>query len=502
MDSDLRPRPPDLAELPEEGAADRRLLGPRRRLGLLLGPAVFALLLFLPPPEAMPEAAWHAAAVGSLMAIWWVTEAIPIPATALLPIALFPLVGVLDVAAAASPYANPVIFLFLGGFLIAQAMQRWELHRRVALLVIVAVGTRPTRLIAGFMLAAAFLSMWVSNTATAVMMLPIGVSVVQLARSDTGEAEEHRNFAVALMLGIAYACSIGGLGTLIGTPPNALLAGYMMETFGVEIGFGEWMLLGVPLVLCGLPIAWVVLTKLAFPVRLADLPGGEETIRLELRKLGRWTRGERRVAVVFTAAALGWIFRPVLEPYLPGLSDAGIGILAALVLFLIPVDWERGTFALEWRQAKELPWEVLVLFGGGLSLAAAITQTGLADWIGGEMAGLRALPTIGLVLAVALVVIFLTEVTSNTATAAAFLPILGSLATGMGMDPLALAVPAALAASCAFMMPVATPPNAIVYGSGHVTIPQMARAGLFLNLLFAVLITLLGYGLIAAALVR
>jgi solute carrier family 13 (sodium-dependent dicarboxylate transporter), member 2/3/5 len=477
-------------------------LGGRRSAGLILGPLAFTLMLWLPPPDGMPLAAWRAAAVGTLMAIWWVTEAIPIPATALLPLVLFPLTGVFGIDAAAAPYANQVIFLFLGGFLIAQAMQRWALHKRIALVVILAVGTRPVRLVGGFMLASAFLSMWVSNTATAVMMLPIGLSVVELSRRGEpgGDASSgDSNFAVALMLGIAYSCSIGGLGTLIGTPPNALLAGYMQETYGVTIGFGEWMMLGVPVVLIGLPVTWLVLTKVAFPIRLESIPGGEETIRSELRGLGGWTSGEVRVGVVFLLAAFAWIFRPLLEVRVPGLTDAGIAIGAALVLFLLPVDWRRGVFTLQWEDARGLPWDVLVLFGGGLSLAAAISQTGLAAWIGQELAGLQALPTLGLVLAITLVVIFLTELTSNTATAAAFLPILGSLAIGIGQNPLLLVVPAALAASCAFMMPVATPPNAIVYGSSFVTIPQMARAGLYLNLFFAALITLVGYALIVLA---
>ena len=436
------------------------------------------------------------------MAIWWVTEAIPIPATALLPLVLFPLLGILSIDAAAAPYANPVIYLFLGGFLIAAAMQRWDLHKRIALMVILWVGTEPVRLVGGFMLATGFLSMWVSNTATAVMMLPIGLSVIHRALPPVDGVPRNpgeSNFAVALMLGIAYAASIGGLATLIGTPPNALLAGYMRETYGVQIGFGQWMLLGVPLVLVGLPLSWIILTKVAYPIKLKGIPGGAESIRLELRKLGAWTAGEKRVAVVFASAALLWIFRPLIEAWAPGLSDTGIAIGAALVLFLLPVDLSRGRFVLEWQDARALPWDVLVLFGGGLSLAAAISATGLAEWIGEALAGLQVLPTIGLILAVTLVVIFLTELTSNTATAAAFLPILGSLAIGIGENPLLLTVPAALAATCAFMMPVATPPNAIVYGSSFVSIPQMARAGLYLNLLFTILITFLAYLLVVLA---
>jgi solute carrier family 13 (sodium-dependent dicarboxylate transporter), member 2/3/5 len=480
------------------GAGDRR-----RQFGLLLGPAAFVFMLLLPAPSGMPAEAWRTAAVGVLMAVWWISEAIPIPATALLPLALLPLLQIAPVEVAATPYANPVIFLFLGGFLIAQAMQRWNLHRRIALRVIRAVGTRPVPLIGGFMLAAAFLSMWVSNTATAVMMLPIGLSVIDLAlRGDAdGAVDSPReptdsNFAIALMLGIAYACSIGGLATLIGTPPNALLAGFMAETYGVEIGFAQWMLVGTPIALIGLPIVWLVLTRWIYPVRLREIPGGRAAIDREIIAMGGLSRGETLVGTVFLVTALAWVTRPALEQWIPQLSDAGIAITAAIVLFALPVDLKAGEFVLNWEWAKRLPWDVLILFGGGLSLASAISRSGLAGWIGGSLAGFRALPIIAIVLLVTLVIIFLTELTSNTATAAAFLPILASLAIGMGENPLLLAVPAALAASCAFMMPVATPPNAIVYGSSFITIPQMARAGLVLNIVFLLLVSLLGYILV------
>ncbi|MBA2670450.1 MAG: DASS family sodium-coupled anion symporter [Gemmatimonadetes bacterium] len=480
------------------GSGDRR-----RQIGLLLGPVAFAVILLLPAPSGMPAEAWRTAAVGVLMAVWWISEAIPIPATALLPLALLPLLRISPIDGAASPYANPVIFLFLGGFLIAQAMQRWNLHRRIALRVIRAVGTRPVPLIGGFMLAAAFLSMWVSNTATAVMMLPIGLSVIDLAlRGDNGEAGTQpreptdSNFAIALMLGIAYACSIGGLATLIGTPPNALLAGFMAETYGVQIGFAQWMLVGMPLAMIGLPIVWLVLTRWIYPVRLKEIPGGRAAIDREISAMGSLSRGETLVGIVFVLTALAWVTRPILERWIPELSDAGIAITAAIVLFALPVRLRAGEFVLNWEWAKRLPWDVLILFGGGLSLASAISRSGLAGWIGSSLAGFQALPVIAIVLVVTLVIIFLTELTSNTATAAAFLPVLASLAIGIGENPLLLAVPAALAASCAFMMPVATPPNAIVYGSSFVTIPQMARAGLILNILFLLLISLLGYLLV------
>ncbi len=475
----------------------------RHLTGLLGGPLLFVVMVLMPAPEGMGTAGWHTAAVGILMAVWWVTEAIPIPATALLPLVLFPILDVRPIADAAAPYANPIIFLFMGGFMIAQAMQRWHLHRRIALTVVYALGTRPARLVLGFMVATAFLSMWVSNTATAVMMMPIGLSVIGLVapnpENDDGAVTAGQpdlpgrlNFGTALMLGIAYAASIGGLGTLIGTPPNALLAGFLQTSYGFEVGFAQWMLVGFPLAALSLPLVWLYLTRAAFPIRIAEIPGGRAMIRRELDELGAVGPGEWRVGVVFALTALAWMLRPLLDNVVPGLSDAGIAMAAALVLFLLPVD-RQGTFTLDWETARRLPWGVLILFGGGLSLAAAVTHTGLAEWIGSALSGLGAWPTVLLVAGVTTVIVFLTELTSNTATAAAFLPILGPLAIALGENPLLLAVPAALGASCAFMMPVATPPNAIVYGSGYITIPQMARAGAVLNVLFILLITGLAY---------
>ncbi len=463
--------------------------GIRFTAGLVLGLALFILMLLLPAPQGMPLPAWRTAAVGALMATWWVTEAIPIPATALLPVALFPILGVLDVEKAAAPYANPIIGLFLGGFLLAQAMQQWKLHRRIALGVLTLVGARPDRLVAGFMIATAFLSAWISNTATAVMMLPIGLSVVALVgEGDRGERQAAANFEVALMLGVAYACSIGGLATLIGSPPNALFAGIMSKEYGVEVGFGAYMLVGVPVVLMGLPLTWAVLVRWIYPTSRREIPGASERIRAEWRSLGAMSRGEKVVGVVFVTTAFAWIFRPLIERVLPGLSDTGIAILAAMVLFATPVNLRRREFALSWESARQLPWDILVLFGGGLSLASAIAQTQLANWIGSNLTGLAGLPVWVSVLVVTVTIIFLTELTSNTATAAAFIPIVAALAVGVGARPVLLAMPAALAASCAFMLPVATPPNAVVFAGGYVSIPQMARAGIVLNVLFTAII--------------
>lgn len=462
----------------------------RRRVGLVVGPALLAATLLLPAPEGLTAGAWRTVGTGLLMATWWVTEAIPLAATALLPLALLPALGSAELDAAAAPYANPLIFLFLGGFLLAAGMERWGLPRRIALTVVGAVGPSPGAVVAGFMGSAAFLSMWVSNTATAVMMLPIGLSVLELVRERRGEGDPRGHFGTALMLGIAYACSIGGVGTLIGTPPNAFLAGFLSETYGVEVTFVRWMVFGLPVVVVGLPLAWWVLTRLVFPHDMEEIPGGRAFLREKRAGLGPWSTPERRVAAVFAAVAVAWVTRPVLERWVPGLSDAGIAVTGGLLLFLLPSGEGRGGALLSWSEAEGIPWGVLVLFGGGLSLAAAIHDTGVTAWVGRASAGLGGLPVLLVIGGAAGLVIVLTELTSNTATTAAFLPVLASVAVGVGQDPRTLVVPAALAASCAFMLPVATPPNAIVYGSEAVTAPRMARAGAVLNLLFLLLITL------------
>lgn len=489
------PDPPDAGLMLERDANDPAP-PPRtvQRVGLFVGLGVFVALLLLPAPEGLSPEGWRCAAVGLLMAAWWITEAIPIPATALLPIVLFPALGVLPVNEAAAPFANPLIYLYLGGFLLALGMQRWGLHRRIALTIVRLVGDSPRRIAFGFLLATAFVSMWVSNTATALMMLPIGLSVAGLV-GEGAEAGATRNFGIVIALSIAYGATVGGLGTIIGTPPNALLAGFLSETYGVQIGFAQWMLLGVPLVAVGLPLTFVVLTRV-YPLGREPMARGAAAIGEQLAAMGRMSGPERTVAAVFGLVAALWVFGPLVRVVLPGLTDTGIAIGGALLLFLLPVDWGRMEFVLDWRSASELPWGVLVLFGGGLSLAAAVQATGLAEYVGGLLGGLGEWPTLAVVGAVVLVILVLTEMTSNVATAAAFLPIVASLAVALGENPLVLAVPAVLAASCAFALPVATPPNAIVFGSDLVTLPQMARAGVWLNAAFLILVTVAAYALL------
>jgi len=444
------------------------------------------------------------------MAAWWLTEAISIYATALLPLALLPVTGARTVLETASPYGHPLIFLFMGGFLLALTMQRWGFDKRVALSTLRFVGARPRYIVAGFMAVTAGLSMWVSNTATAVMMLPIAISVIHVA--EAGHDQRDRpipGFAVCLLLGIAYAASIGGVGTLIGTPPNLFLASYIQSHLGQEISFVRWMAVGVPFVALFLPITWWLLTHVLHPVGQQPLAGVEERVGEAHAALGRWTRGERITATVFLATAMAWLLRPALVTLeiggarpLAGLSDTGIAIAAALVLFATPVDWRRGVYALDWPTAVKLPWGILVLFGGGLSLAGAIEHTGLGAFLGTQVGGLAGVPPLVLTAIVAGLVIFLTELTSNTATTATFLPILAGLAPALGVEVLVLIVPAAIAASCAFMLPVATPPNAVVFGSERITLPQMARAGVWLNIIGIALITLVTYAVVVPVLLR
>jgi solute carrier family 13 (sodium-dependent dicarboxylate transporter), member 2/3/5 len=497
----------DLYEAEVEAAEEDPSKVRRVWIGRALGPvaAVGVYLALMPVPEdTLPAAGRMTAALAALMAVWWMTEALPLPVTSLVPVALFPVLGVADIEESASPYADDVIFLFGGGFVLAQAVERWGLHRRIALRTVLLVGTRPRQLIGGFMIATGFLSMWISNTATTVMMLPIGLSIIALVASrlegtggqQFGLTPEWRPFGTALMLSIAYAASIGSVSTIIGTPPNGIMAGYLDQQ-GTPVGFGQWMLLGLPLAIVFMGIAWVLLTRFIFNIEPTELPGGEDLIRSELEEMGPINRGESVTMGVFAVVAVLWITRTLLEqlPGLEGLDDATIAIAGAVALFLIPVDWRRGVMALNWEWAKRIPWGILILFGGGLSLAAAIEENGVAEFIGEQVGALEGIALPLLIAIVALTVVFLTEITSNTATAAAFVPIVGGVAVGIGLGHVELVIPATLAATFAFMLPVATPPNAIVFGSGHITIGQMTRAGVWLNIIGIVLITVAMYAI-------
>ncbi|AQU80465.1 SLC13 family permease [Planococcus faecalis] len=459
-------------------------------IGLFLGPLLFLLTLLFFNPEGLPPEARAILASTIWIATWWITEAIPIPATSLLPIVLFPMTNGLDVSATTSAYGNDTIFLFMGGFMIALTMEKWDLHKRIALTIISVIGTNTERIILGFMVATGFLSMWISNTATAMMMVPIGLAIIyQVSEALKDDAsidasKENFGFGKALMLGIAYSASLGGIATLIGTPPNTLLAGAINEIYGIEITFAQWMLFGVPLAWIFILVAWVYLVKVAYPQKLKHLPGGSEVIRQQKKDLGVASYEEKAVFVVFVAVALAWISRSfVLDAFAPNLemTDAMVGLIAAMILFIIPSKNRKGDNLLDWATAVKLPWGILLLFGGGLAIAAGFTNSGLSEWIGNQLIGLQGVNVLVIVLVVAALVLFLTEITSNTATASMMFPIMASLSVALSIHPYALMVTAAVAASCAFMLPVATPPNAVVFGSGYLKISDMAKAGLALN---------------------
>jgi solute carrier family 13 (sodium-dependent dicarboxylate transporter), member 2/3/5 len=470
-----------------------------QQVGLFLGPSLLIAMQLAGGPAELSTSAWATACIGVLMAIWWATEAVPIAVTALLPVVLFPMFGVTSIDDATSPYANKVIFLFLGGFVVAFAMQRWNLHRRIALTVLQYAGGNGRSLVGGFMLASALISMWVMNTSTTMMLLPIAVSIIMVIHNTVAGLDDKakEDFQFSLLLGVAYGSTIGGIATLVGTAPNAMFAAFMLENYDTRINFSNWMLVGLPMSAAMLPLAWLALTRWVFKVDFVNSKEGLATLRKMKLDMGEITVPEKRVAYVFLVMASAWIFRPLLVkvPGLGALDDSLVAIAGAVILFIVPSGQKDDPLLLRWKYAEKLPWGVLLLFGGGLSLAGAVSQTGLAAWLGGSLQAVGALPLILIVVLAATLIIFLTELTSNIATTATFLPVVGAIAIEAGYDPIVLAVPVTMAASCAFMLPVATPPNAIVFGSGMLTIPRMARAGLVLNLIGIVLVSAIAYKL-------
>jgi sodium-dependent dicarboxylate transporter 2/3/5 len=477
----------------------------KKRIGLILGPTLaLALLLFFDLEPGAPNVT-RCAAVAALMAVWWITEAIPIPATALLPMALFPLLGVMNGATVAHEYFNSIIFLFVGGFILALAMQRWDLHRRIALLTILFVGSGARRIIFGFMLATFVMSMWVSNTATTMMMVPMALAVITQLRSGADESRITTidKFAVALLIGIAYAASIGGLATLIGTPPNLVFARQVTILFPElpEISFAQWMIFALPFALIFLGICWLLLTKLFLGKR--KLGVGVELFRKEYSQLGPMRYQEWVVMISFSLMALLWIFRKSItvgEFRIPGwteilpvpwfVDDGVIAITVALLLFVIPARDKHKPRIMNWETAKRLNWGIVLLFGGGFALAAGFVESGLTQWLSHNLSGFAGAPSGLIVGSISAGMTFLTELTSNTASTQMLLPALGAFAESNSIHPLLILIPATLSASCAFMLPVATPPNAIVFGSGEIKMSQMIRAGLIMNLIGIVLITL------------
>lgn len=468
---------------------------PKKIIARLAGPISFFVILYFPISADLSSEAQSVLAITSWIAIWWVTEAIPIPVTSLLPIILFPLTGALDIAKTSASYGHKMIFLYMGGFIIALAIEKWNLHRRIALQTIYMIGKNADRIILGFMLATYMLSMWISNTASTMMMLPIAVAVAkQFGGMSTNEEDLVGNkklsssFGLPLMLGIAYAASIGGITTLIGTPTNAMLSAVVKDMFNQEIDFAKWMTLSLPISAILLVICWVYLVKFVFPVKVDNSEGGYEEIKRELHSLGPITADEKKVIVVFLITAISWISRSfLLKRIIPAIDDTIIALVGVVLLFLIPSS-RKGENIMDWKTARKLPWGILILFGGGLAIASGFQSTGLAAWLAGTLKGLDNVSFIVLLFAVSAMVNYLTEVTSNVATATILLPILASIAIAMEVHPYALMIAATLSASCAFMLPVATPPNAVVFSTGYIKISQMVRAGFFLNMISVIVI--------------
>lgn len=467
-----------------------------KRIGLLLGPIVFLIILMLPVPAPLEANAWRAIAMGAFMLVWWITEAVPLPVTALLPMVLLPILGISPMKVATAPYANPIVFLFMGGFMIAIAMERWNLHRRIALNIVRITGTNANRIVLGFLLATGALSMWISNTATTVMMLPIASSVIDLLtqgdQPNNYSPKQVRNFALTLLLGIAYAANVGGTATIIGTPPTVVFVGFMKDTYDIDVSFAKWMLLGFPFAVIMIGVIYWVLVKLLYPNGMGKFEHAQQLIKDELKALGKLSKGEKRILIIFLSTAVAWIVRQPLDNLFPDItiSDTLIAITATIVLFIVPVDYEKGQYVLDWKDTERLPWGILLLFGGGLSLAAALQQTGLIGLIGEQFEAVAA-TTFWILLGLTAVSLFLTEVMSNLALVVVFLPVVGGIAVGLDIPPILYCIPVTLAASCAFMLPMSTPPNAIVFASGHLRIPEMMKAGIVLNTIVIILIALM-----------
>lgn len=464
-----------------------------KKIGLILGPILFVIILLWFHPKGLSKEANAILASTVWIAIWWITEAIPIAITSLLPIILFPLTGGLKLSETTASFGHKYIFLYIGGFILAIAIERWNLHKRIALNIINLIGTNVKSIILGFMLATAFLSMWISNTATAVMMLPIGMAIIaQLMDNPDTVENENLTFGKALMLAIAYSASIGGMATLIGTPPNLVLAGVVQETYGIEITFSKWFMFGLPISLILLAICWKYLTEFAFSFNQKSFPGGRAEISKQLKSLGEISYEEKMVLMVFLGTAVAWITRSFfLQKFIPNIDDTIIAVIAGILLFIIPAAKDKKRKLITWDEAVKLPWGILLLFGGGLALAQGFKTSGLAEWIGGQMTLLEGASLFVLLLVLIAAVNFLTEITSNLATTAMILPILAPLALVIDVHPFLLMVGATVAASCAFMLPVATPPNAVVFGSGYLKIPDMVKAGIWMNIISIILLCLI-----------
>ncbi len=468
-----------------------------RHIGFFLGPALFATILLTFPADLISPGASKALALAAWMITWWVSEAVPIPVTALLPLVSFPLLGVMNMRAASAPYANPIIFLFLGGFMIALALEKHRLHERIALNLIRITGTSGNGIILGFMLATAFLSMWISNTATAMMMLPIALSVIHLLKSK-GDLKVHelpkqeRNFAMGLLLMVGYAATLGGLATIIGTPPNVVFAGLLDEFYDQKLGFAKWMIVGVPVTIALLLSTYFIITRILLPNNLQQVKGTDVLIHGKLQELGSITKEEKRVLVIFGLTSFFWIFQQPINEYMLQkdiLNDTNIAMVGGLLMFVTPADFSKHIFLLEWKDTLKLQWGILLLFGGGLCLANGLENTGIIQAVGDWLAGQT---TYGIWLILGLIVtsVVLSEFMSNVALVQIFVPVIFGIAEGMQVDPVLLAMPVTLSASIGFMFPIATPPNAIVFSSGYIRMKDMVKAGILLDVASILIILL------------
>ena len=462
-----------------------------KNIGLFLGPLSFVLILFFFNPEGLNPQANAVLASTAWVSIWWITEVIPIAVTSLLPIILFPLSGAMELSSTTASFGHKYIFLYMGGFIIAIAIEKWNLHKRIALNIIYLVGSNIKRIILGFMLATAFLSMWISNTATSVMMLPIGLAVINEFNTRLSNKDQDNSFGKALMLSIAYSASIGGVATLVGTPPNIVFAGVVLETYNYEITFFNWMIFGLPVSLFLLFICWKYLTNFAFSFKNTEFPGGREEILKLKQELGPISYEEKMVGLIFALTAFCWITRSFfIQKFIPGIDDTIIAIFFGIILFLISTR-SKDRKLINWNEAVKMPWGVILLFGGGMALAKAFEVSGLAIWLAEQMIALKGLNLFIILIFLITAVNFLTEITSNLATTAMLLPVLASIAVLLEVHPFIIMTGATVAASCAFMLPAATPPNAVVFGSGYLRIPDMVKAGILMNLFSIIFVALM-----------
>jgi len=469
-----------------------------KKIGLILGPLLFTITLLYIHPEGLSTKANAVLATTLWVAVWWILEVVPIAVTAMLPIILFPITSAMTLSETTASFGHKYVFLYIGGFILAIAIEKWNLHKRIALNVIYIIGTSVDRIILGFMIATAFLSMWISNTATSVMMLPIGMAIIsQLKDSPDTIENENKLFSKALMLAIAYSASIGGIATLIGTPPNLILAGILKELYDIELTFSKWIIFGLPISILLLFICWNYLTKVAFTFKQKEFPGGKAEIKHQIQKLGHISYEEKTVLIVFIITAFLWITRSfLLKPLIPAIDDTIIALISAIALFLLPTKSKKEPRIINWESAVKLPWGILLLFGGGLALAEGFKSSGLALWIGSQLSLIDTLPLFVLLLILIASVNFLTEVTSNLATTAMLLPVIAPIAIVLDVHPYTLMIGITIAASCAFMLPVATPPNAVVFGSGYLKIPDMIKTGIWMNVISILILTLTAYFLL------